>query len=212
MTIIQCMARLCMILIPLIALPACGLSGDEINGKVIDEETNKPIPGATVSALWIGNVFALVDTQSACVHAQASTTDYRGEFNMPEWRKESQIGWVRHIKPSIIAHKHGYIFSRYENNTIYLKPFRGNVSERLEYLSTILDANRCGSKDESERTLHHLYNSMYQEAKRIAISENDKEIVDNLHYWSSFVLLDHSKPTGRDDKGRLINIDAKERK
>jgi len=37
-----------------IPLTACALSGEAIEGRVLEEGTNKPIPGAIVVVRWIG--------------------------------------------------------------------------------------------------------------------------------------------------------------
>lgn len=203
------------ILLGLLSLPltACALSGEAVEGTVREEGTNKPIPGTIVVVRWHGTAFSFVESPTVCVHVETTTADAQGRYRIPAWRKEFPIKGVRDVQPTVTAHQPGYQESeRYEKDVQYLKPFTGGRGERLGYLMHVLDSTRCGTNDESERNLHPLYKALYEEGNGIAVTEREKEMVDTLRYWSTFVLFDPSKPSTRDAKGRLINIDPREQK
>lgn len=117
-------------------LTACALSGGPLEGKVLEEGTNRPISGAIVVARWEGYVSIFpAETRNVCVHVASTTTDDQGRYHFPAWRKEAHIKGVKNLKPLITAHHPGYQWSeRYEKGVEYLKPFTGTREERLGYL------------------------------------------------------------------------------
>jgi hypothetical protein len=193
-------------------LAACALSGEAIEGRVLEEGTNKPIAGAIVAVRWMGRTYAFVDSQGSCYHVETAMTDEQGRYQTRPWRQPRQDYGLSFDHIAIDAYKPGYGFpdkhSRVQGIE-YLAPFRGTREQRLGYLVRMLESTRCGSQNDSERNLYALYLAMHDEAKGIAVSKGDAEIVDTLRYWSSFVILDKSKPTTRDAKGRLINVDGR---
>ncbi len=194
----------------LVLLSACSLSGEAIDGKVIEEGSGKPILDAIVVARWIGDLPGIADSKTVCYHVLSAKSESQGNFGFPAWQKKA-IDWQRKIKRGhgyVSAHKAGYEFVSTEADyTAHLKAFNGTRAQRLKYLVRVLGGTRCGSQDESERNLHPLYKALHEEGREIAVTEKDKELVDTLRYWVSFVLLDMSKPTTRDSKGRLINVE-----
>ena len=206
----------------MLPLSACGASGGPVAGQILEAGTKKPIPEAIVIVRWQGTYSRIVDSQDVCYHVETATTDAEGRFRTPGWveRKPrgpffSPGGW------DITAYKPGYetdwpaaysATEDYKRNIRYLKPFTGTKAERLKYLMHVLEAARCGATDGSERNLHPLYKTLYEEGSGIALTKREKEMVDSLRYWSTFVLFDSSKPSTRDEKGRLINIDPEAQK
>ena len=56
----------------------------DIEGKIIDSETRKPIPGVVVSAMWVTSVFRLTIEPSEKYYDYFETrTDQNGEFKIP---------------------------------------------------------------------------------------------------------------------------------
>ena len=167
----------------LFALPltACALSGEAIEGKVLEEGTNQPIPNAIVVARWIGTAFSFVESPTVCVHVLTTTTDAEGKYRFPAWRKESPLKGVRDVRPIVTAYKPGYQLAQsYPANNPLLKSFAGTREERLKYLERLSSATRCGEAKESEKNLLPFKKALYEEAHAIAVSKEDKEIVETL--------------------------------
>jgi hypothetical protein len=150
------------------------LSGDAIEGKVIDESTSKPIADAIVVARWLGDVLAWpADSRTVCFHVLTATTDDDGNYRMPAWKKRSDIGPVFDRQHYVRAHKLGYEFApRKSDNTIYLRRFKGTREDRLNDLSR--SAISCSDKREIEINLLPLYKALYEEARMLAVTNEEK--------------------------------------
>lgn len=188
----------------LLPLSACALSGGSIDGKVVEEGTNKPIPNAIVVVQWVGNLWAVVESQTVCVHALTTTTDAQGRFHFPAWAKASTIGPVTGVEPSITVYypgytlvrltpppsserfsSHGYPLEPYplglfgiKPTTLHLAPFTGARRERLEYLQKLSSATGCYSGGESEKSLLALRTALYDEARQLARPGADQKIIE----------------------------------
>lgn len=157
----------------LLALWGCGLSGDAIHGKVVDEQTGQPVPNAIVVARWRGDLFAFVESQTVCVHVDTATTDEKGQYRLPAWRKRNDLGWVRDVMPVINIYKQGYSHTyQRSDNVQYLKPFTGTREERFEYLSRV--GVSCSHKQQTEINLLPLYKALYEEARTLALTRDEK--------------------------------------
>ncbi|WP_461573349.1 transthyretin-like family protein [Sulfuricaulis sp.] len=175
-------------------LTACAVSGDAIDGQVMKEGTNKPIPGAIVVVRWQGNAGGPVDSSTICYHVETATTDEQGRFHIKAWKTtEEAVGlhttWYQRLfmGPTIFdrevmttAYRPGYTFSTKpsEKNTVWLKPFTGTREERFKDLVRV--STSCGSAGESERNLLPLIKALYAEASSIATTAKEKEITDNI--------------------------------
>lgn len=185
----------------LLPLSACALSGGSIDGKVVEEGTNKPIPNVIVVVQWVGNLWAVVESQTVCVHVLTTTTDVQGRFHFPGWAKASTIGPVTGVEPSITVYYPGYTLvritpppssERFSSHghplepyplglfgikpaTLYMAPFTGTRKERLEHLWRIFSATGCHSAGRSARNLYPLYESVYEESKHMAVTEEEKQ-------------------------------------
>ncbi len=208
--------RLVVALLVTLPISACALSGGPVSGKVLEEGSDKPIPGAIVVVSWAGLTTSgsiYVEARDVCYHVESATTDEQGLYQTKAWSQEQNKNFsVKFDHMQVTAYKVGYGYSQsvsQKEGIEYLAPFKGTSGERLKYLERILDSTKCGSQNDSEKNFHAMYYAMYEEAKNIAISKEDAEIVDTLRYWASFVLLDKNKPLTRDAKGRLINVDPR---
>jgi len=180
-----------MLLMPLLLpLSACALSGSAIEGKVLEEGTNKPIPEAIVIARWSGTAFSFVESPTVCVHVLTTTTDAEGKYRFPAWRKESPLKGVRDVRSIITAHKPGYEthsppgYARseeFKRNVRYLQPLTGGREERLKYLERIEQSARaCRSPEAEEKNLLPLYRALYEEARSLAKTKEDQKITDGF--------------------------------
>jgi len=208
--------RLILALLMALPLSACALSGGSVSGRVLEEGTGKPLTGAIVVVRWIGHTTSgsiYVEARDVCYHVETATTDERGAYQTKAWSQEQHKDYTVKFDHMLVdTYQRDYGFPQtpsQKDGIVYLAPFKGAGGERLKYLERMLDATRCGSQNDTERNLHALYYTMYEEAKSIAVSKEDAEIVDTLRYWASFVIFDKNKPMTRDAKGRLINVDPK---
>jgi hypothetical protein len=139
-------------------------------GTVLEQDTDTAIPDAIVVARWKGWISQLVDSQSVCYHVETSSTDAKGRYDIKDWTKLS--GKVHHESISYTVYKPGYRQTATKGNSHYLEKERGSVEERLEYLSSI--AVTCGMKSEDQQKLLALYSAIYEEANRIAKTNQEK--------------------------------------
>lgn len=166
-------------------LSACAsLLGNAIEGTVLEQGTNKPIPGAIVIVRWGGALPAFAEARSVCVHIETATTDAMGGFRTAAWRAPSSVGPApvvqAHIGPAAYAYKSGYEYVDTQGETVYLKPFTGTRGERLKYLERIEYATRCPSAKESEKNFLPFYQALYDEATRLAVTRDEKKIADGF--------------------------------
>jgi len=176
--------RTILLMLTLLLLTACGLSGSSVSGKVLEERTDKPIDGAIVIVRWKGYVSAIVDAQTVCVHVESATTDKRGNYKVSGWSKPSTMGPVFNVKPVVSAYKVGYGLPgnpAQKDEDVYLAPFKGTSGERLKYLQNRIGME-CGSRDDYVKKLIPLYRALYEEAKPLTVTREDKNIVKMLHY------------------------------
>lgn len=170
-----------------VPLTACGLSGGPLEGRVLEAGTNKPIPGAIVVVRWTGSVFAFAESRSVCVHVESATTDDQGKYRIPSWMKVSTVGWVQDLRPDVTAYKTGYIRSpeyfkqqSYRKNIELLEVFKGTREERLEQLKRVSDATGCSEGADSKKNRLVLQKALYEEARNIAGTSQDKKVVEIL--------------------------------
>jgi len=165
MKFLRAILLMIMLLLP---LSACGLSGSSVSGNVLEEGTNKPIEDAIVVLRWKGYVSAIVDAHTVCVHVESATTDKRGNYKVSGWSKPSTMGPVFDVKPVVSAYKLGYGLPSnpaQKDEDVYLAPFKGAREERLKYLERIARSGGCHAAGESEKNLYPLYEALYFEAK-----------------------------------------------
>lgn len=171
------------LIVSLTPLTACAtsLSSEPIQGQVLEEGTNKPIPGAIVVVLWKATIGTIGHGRTICYHVETATTDDQGSYRTQAWKKPSPYGDIanRHWVPA--AYKSAYESVRYGNkSTVHLKPFVGARGGRLRAIWS--SGVQCGSAGESEKNLIPLYRALYDEAKPLAESNEDTNIVNALLY------------------------------
>jgi hypothetical protein len=66
-------------------LQACRVTGDAIDGQVLEDGTNKPVPEAWVAARW---TCTGGHTHTVCYHVMVTATDKEGRYHFPAWSKE----------------------------------------------------------------------------------------------------------------------------
>ena len=182
--------RIVAVMLALLPLTACGLSGGPIEGQVLEAGTNKPIAGAIVIMRWEGTYDQIVESKTACYHVETATTDAQGRYTIPAWHEMTK-GPFFNASPEGFredAYKPGYVRSdayfkkqTYRQNIDLLEPFKGARGRRLEYLQS-LSGKECGSRDAYAGKLMPLYRALYEEARSIAVTPEEKHLAGGLHY------------------------------
>lgn len=157
-------------------LAACALSGGAIEGRVLEEGTNKPIPGAIVVVRWHGRVSAFVDSHGVCYHVEMATTDEQGRYQTKPWRqpREYMVSFD-HIDAD--AYKPSYGRPRKLSQVMeieYLAPFIGTREEGLKFLETF-GGMQCGKAEDYAPKLIPLYKAIYEEARLLAVTKEEKK-------------------------------------
>lgn len=179
-------------LVLLVLLPACAPSHDTLTGKafegrVLEQSTGQPIADAIVVALWIGDLPGIADSRTVCYHVLSTTADAEGHFRFAAWEKQA-VDWQRKVKPEYVrltAYRRDYEFAETTaDKRVYLRKFSGTQGERLRYLLQLASWASChGAGD--ERPAFPFYKSLYDEAKRLASTEEDRDTLMRLRRWAA---------------------------
>jgi hypothetical protein len=178
-------------------LQACSITGSAIDGQVLEDGTNKPVPDAWVAARW---TCASGHTHTVCYHVTVTTTDKEGRYHFPAWRKEGKNYCVDEPFVHFDVYKPGYAQTtgptevlrvgdaqtapedrreiRYrtgKREIRYMKPLEGTREERL--IETLGAVQLCGAAAESEKNLVPLFRKVYSDAERLAVTKRDKEML-----------------------------------
>lgn len=182
----------------LLALASCGsmphvLYGKRIAGQVVDTDTGQPIPGVHVAYVWESTViprgFTGHNSQTICYHAAAAVTDATGHFHIEPWREWSTYGvevadpnalvYARDYQPRQISLHEGPIEPPRErlNEHYELKRFSGTVDERLDAMWGGIANRGCMYGKKSQKSLFPMLRAMYQEARSLARSDDNRRRV-----------------------------------
>lgn len=113
-------------------LQACALSGGPVDGVVLEEGTNKPIPDAVVVVLWKHHQGY---SGTVCYHVETATSNEKGEYHIPKWSNPSDTRTLMDPYVSASAYKPGYGLPTQpsqKDQEVLLAPFSGGRGERLE--------------------------------------------------------------------------------
>lgn len=189
------------------------MSGNAIEGRVVEAESRKPIEGAIVVVRWEGYVSALVDSQSVCVHVQTTTTDKDGRYKFPAWNKPDKRGPVKEIRPDITVYKTGYQWPDKilgKANEYYLTPAKGTSAEKLKFFERIVRSFGCGAAGRSGKNKYNLYKTLYNDAKPLIKTEEDKKTLAWLKWVAAKAWVATDERITSDERKKLINEHFKE--
>lgn len=158
---------------------ACSLSA--ATGKIIDEETGKPLEGVFVMAMWNAGVVNPAISQSTCYHFEITKTDKEGKYKLSTWSGNfNPLYYDRYI-----AHEYylpGYTSS--SNNIVdsglwNMKRTKQSIEERLKSFVH----NRytsCTTEKERKKKLVPLLKAQYEEGQKIAVTDEQKELLKSV--------------------------------
>ena len=102
-------------------------------GKVIEEESGKPLSNAIVIASWHGRLnVGFVDSQSTTYLEEVTTTDSKGDFKIEARFDGLMRSQTYHKHMNIYICKAGYIYTKNKKTTYYLKRFTPNKKNRFQ--------------------------------------------------------------------------------
>lgn len=189
--------RMILLTLAMIPLAACALSGEAIEGRVLEEGTNKPIPGAIVVVRWQGRVSSFVDSHGVCYRVESATTDEQGRYQTKPWRQPREY-MVSFDHIDIDAYKPGYgrpnKLSRVQE-VRYLAPFKGTREERFK--SVRIAGVDCPGAGESQKNLLPLYRTIYEQLTALAVTKEEKFTANAYQHSIEIIELGDEKATQR---------------
>lgn len=173
--------RLIFVFLMALPLSACSLSSELIEGRVLEEGVDKPIPDAIVVVRWIGRTTSgsmFVEARDVCYHVEMAATDEKGRYQTKGWSQEQHKDYtLKFDHMRVDAYKRGYGLSQAiprNDENVYLAPFKGTREERLKYLMNLSGLASCyGAKD--EKALFPIQKALYLEARGLAVTSRDQD-------------------------------------
>lgn len=190
--------RMILLMFAVIPLTACALSGEAIEGQVLEEGTNKPIPGAIVVVRWQGRVSSFVDSHGVCYHVESATTDEQGKYQTKPWRKPREYG-VSFDHIDIDAYKPGYGHPSRLSKAMeieHLAPLRGTREETFK--SIRIAGVKCPGAGESQKNLIPLYKTIYEQLATLALTKDEKFYANSYLNAIEEIELPEEEATRRD--------------
>jgi hypothetical protein len=188
-----------------------------LEGRVLDAQTGEPIEGALVVARWIGHD-RYSNTQ--CFHVAVAETDAYGRYHMAPWSNEQGSAYLIDQRQSI-----GYVYRKdyweseltqeresYRRGVYFMESNTRDSAERLRYLRKLVNAVACGEHELDERNARYKWlTGIYAEAKNTMKTDSDREVVENIRYYSAEMLAHPAgTSTSYQERQRLIGQYMKE--
>lgn len=152
----------------------------EKSGRVLDYKTKEPMKDVHVLALWEGTG-GVVGPQTRCYHVESAKTDEKGQFTIPVFFEGFGDGFLasRHIflyfnAPNYFEPKYS---QSYTDNIFYLEKFTGTPKEYFEFITTRGRGPSCHGAGESRRNTFIFHKAVYEEAKSLAKTKEEKQKV-----------------------------------
>jgi hypothetical protein len=169
------------------------LYGKRIAGHVVDSNTGQPIAGAHVAFVWESGIipsgFTGHNSRDICYHAAAAVTDQQGRFEIAPWKEWSTFDvdvheptalvYARQYMPRQIPLREGKLKPPIEraNERYLLQVFTGTVDQRLDAMWRGIANHSCSYGGESQRSLFPMLKAIYQEARNIASTDEQRKQV-----------------------------------
>lgn len=145
------------------ALCASG-STSAILGKVVDEETGLPVPGAYVIGRWMYAGSDLYGSRSICTGLEVVRTDLQGRFSMPEARPHREWG------PNVFVPGKELVRTPIPPTRpmiLKVRPFSGESRERIFQFSLLYSNVYCGRLPGTYEKLRPLMAAIDEEASTL---------------------------------------------
>lgn len=184
----------------------------EFSGTVLYKDIEKPVPNAMIAAVWRGENHDLEGNPEQCYHVKTAKTGNDGAFQIPGWREYFDYGHLRKKSVSIIVYKPGFWSEEILHPTPNLQQGKYFIetasddnhqttpSNRLKYLLKMVGFTGCELMPEDRVTLTPLYAAILAEAKSIAESPAELQLVASLKTWTAFVTPEEKAEQARQAK------------
>jgi hypothetical protein len=191
----------------LLVLYSCTtLRGGAVEARAVDAETGKPITNGIAYGVWDG-VLASRRTNGNCIWAESARLDDHGSFRLPAWSKfDLKAPLTSDVQRSVFVYAPGYrlkLISDGEFPQAKLSRFTGSIAERFDELAGVISP--CVPFG-SERRVSAVYRMIAEELSAIAATSLQRQQADSMRSSAKSAKADSSKPTKRDDFGRVVNI------
>jgi hypothetical protein len=180
-----------------------------IEGQVLDDETQQPIPGAIVVATWYATSSGFPDSHSKCLHVESATADAAGRYRLPDWHGWwYPNNWLLFDRVlGVGAHKFRYEPSMLQVPTverIYLKPFKGPDEAWLERPQSTFSC--FPGVDESAKNLYRVWAAIVADETPLASTAKQMQQLRSDAANAKVLLVNHAKPTTFDSGGYEVNV------
>lgn len=203
----------------LLELTTCALLwGGAVRGKVVEQDTDRPIPGALIAVVWEGTAISGIESTNVCYHAELAITNEQGVFHTGAWLSRQKNYFVESGSRMIFVYKRGYyepylsprkigilsMIAKYIRWKLYpkliLARFTGTSDERLKDLNQLMNFGSCYYESgKSARNLYPFYAALYYEAKELGATEKDLRRLKEVAA-SAAVAEDTTHPQEETDK------------
>lgn len=142
-----------------------------LEGIIIDRSTERPLPAVYVVGAWDVSISLIVEARTRCAKLELVQTDARGRFRLPDHATNvvrallvSETLYVWYYKP-------GYRWvsgDEWKGEKILMEPDTRTPLEHIGDARDVMARADCGADEQSKKNRLRLYQSMYDEAARIA--------------------------------------------
>jgi hypothetical protein len=155
------------------------VNGRAMDGRVIDKETGKPIPGALVIVEWSGAVGGPVQSSRVCFHLEVVSTDADGRYHVPAWSRspasdaEGGFFGIRNVEVTRRTYKAGYApvdLDPNDPNIMRMSWVGPPTIDRLNALSLIGTAG-CGATDGTLSREARIWRDVCEEVRSFPVSQ-----------------------------------------
>ncbi len=138
------------------------------------------------------------ETLRVCYHVESAKSDEKGQFSINSWHEQNSYQHIIDKSTAVIVYKLGF----WRKNVAQTIPTESPMqlymetnsnrnqqispSHRLRYLQKTIGSTACHLDDKDRKNLRELYKSVLNEAKSIAVSVEDKNIVRSIKSWTTF--------------------------
>ena len=122
-----------------------------------------------------------------CEHIESTVTDAQGQYRIPAWIKLAPYpGSSRRVQIPI-AYKAGFRYTGAYDNDVYVVPFVGTASQRVEYLAQLAGNASCSPRSQRMRQALPPLKAMLAEAESLASTSEDQVSVYVIRYDIDFI-------------------------
>ncbi|WP_455203579.1 hypothetical protein [Kaarinaea lacus] len=168
-------------------------------GQVVNSDSQQPVWGANIVAVWKGSVKQNGDKHSVCYNIIVENSDTQGHFTIPPFAETDDVRKIQDKTMKLVIYKPGFwsesinqVLDAKQQNKVYLEPVsdenrQTNGKQRLKYLQQVIGATGCNIQNDAKIKLHKMYNQIMAEAEQAAQTKEDWKKVKSMKNWTEFV-------------------------